>query len=168
MIVENETDKVKDIRKSIIEMLFVEGNHFCMFCEKSGNCELQALAYRFGITAPRFPYLFPKRELDASHPDIFIDRNRCILCARCVRASRDLDGKGVLRVRRPRPRTKRIAVNAEAASPTPTRPSPTRPSDVCPVGALFKKRVGYAIPVGERKYDHKPIGSEIESDNGDQ
>ncbi len=40
----------------IIEMLFVEGNHFCMFCEKSGNCELQALAYRFGITAPRFPY----------------------------------------------------------------------------------------------------------------
>jgi [NiFe] hydrogenase diaphorase moiety small subunit len=82
-------------RKVLIEMLFVEGNHYCMFCEKSGNCELQALAYRFGIAAPRFPYLFPQRDLDASHPDVFYDRNRCITCARCVRASRDLDGKHV-------------------------------------------------------------------------
>ena len=39
--------------------------------------------------------MFPQRELDASHPDIFIDRNRCILCGRCVRASQELDGKGV-------------------------------------------------------------------------
>ncbi|NLX13803.1 MAG: 2Fe-2S iron-sulfur cluster binding domain-containing protein, partial [Phycisphaerales bacterium] len=42
MIVENETDKIRHYRRNIIEMLFVEGNHFCMFCEKSGNCELQA------------------------------------------------------------------------------------------------------------------------------
>ncbi len=95
MIVENDTEKLKDFRKTLVEMLFVEGNHFCMFCEKSGNCELQALAYRLGITAPRFPFLFPKREVDASHPDILIDHNRCILCARCVRASRDVDGKQV-------------------------------------------------------------------------
>ena len=76
------------MRRDVIDMLFVEGNHFCMFCEKSGNCELQALAYRFGITAPKYPFAFPQRELDASHPEIFIDRNRCILCGRCVRASR--------------------------------------------------------------------------------
>ena len=36
-------------------MLFVEGNHYCMFCEKSGNCELQALAYRFGATQRTAP-----------------------------------------------------------------------------------------------------------------
>ncbi len=79
MVVENETETLKDARKNIVEMLFVEGNHFCMFCEKSGNCELQAMAYRFGIAAPRFPYLFPQRELDASHPEVFVDKNRCIL-----------------------------------------------------------------------------------------
>ena len=56
MVVENDTDELLEHRKALIEMLFVEGNHFCMFCEKSGNCELQALAYRFGVTAPRFPY----------------------------------------------------------------------------------------------------------------
>jgi len=81
MIVLNETDQLVQYRKNLIEMLFVEGNHFCMFCEKSGNCELQAMAYRLGITAPHYPYLFPRRDLDASHPDIFIDRNRCIFAA---------------------------------------------------------------------------------------
>jgi [NiFe] hydrogenase diaphorase moiety small subunit len=95
MIIENDTEQDVQPASNIVEMLFVEGNHFCMFCEKSGNCELQAMAYRFGITAPKYPYLFPKREVDASHPDVLIDHNRCILCARCVRASRDVDGKHV-------------------------------------------------------------------------
>jgi NADH dehydrogenase/NADH:ubiquinone oxidoreductase subunit G len=66
---------------------------FCMFCEKSGHCELQALAYRFGITAPKYPYLNPKRDIDMSHPDVFLDHNRCILCGRCVRVSQELDQK---------------------------------------------------------------------------
>jgi [NiFe] hydrogenase diaphorase moiety small subunit len=165
MIVESETPKVQDIRKGIIEMLFVEGNHFCMFCEKSGNCELQALAYRFGIAAPRYPFLFPKRELDASHPDIFIDRNRCILCARCIRASRDIDGKGVFEFIG-RGTQRRIAVNSEALLAGTDAAATDKAMDVCPVGALFRKRVGYATPVGQRKYDHKPIGSEIEAGKG--
>jgi [NiFe] hydrogenase diaphorase moiety small subunit len=55
IIVENDTEKLNTMRKRLVEMLFVEGNHFCMFCEKSGNCELQALAYRLGITAPTLP-----------------------------------------------------------------------------------------------------------------
>jgi len=165
MIVENETDQLKDIRKGIIEMLFVEGNHFCMFCEKSGNCELQALAYRFGITVPRYPYLFPKREIDASHPDIFIDRNRCILCGRCVRASRDIDGKGVFEFVGRGPH-RRIAVNAEANLADTDASAADKAIEVCPVGALLTKRVGYATPVGQRKYDHEPIGSDIEAGKG--
>jgi [NiFe] hydrogenase diaphorase moiety small subunit len=165
MIVENETDKVTEIRKGIIEMLFVEGNHYCMFCEKSGDCELQALAYRFGIAAPRYPFLFPDRKIDATHPDIFIDRNRCVLCARCIRASRDIDGKGVFEFIGRGP-DRRIAVNAEANLVDTDVSSADKAMDVCPVGALLKKRVGYATPVGQRKYDHKPIGSEIEAGKG--
>ena len=160
--VENETEEIADIRKAIIEMLFVEGNHFCMFCEKSGNCELQALAYRFGIAAPRYPYLFPAdRDLDASHPTIMIDRNRCVLCARCIRASRDLDGKNVFQFVG-RGSDKRIAVNARARLSDTDADVSDKAVEVCPVGALMKKGVGYAVPVGERKYDHEPIGSSIE------
>jgi len=165
MVVENNTPKVMQYRRDIIEMLFVEGNHFCMFCEKSGNCELQAMAYRFGIMAPKFPYLFQERELDASHPDIFIDRNRCILCARCVRASRDLDGKNVFQFVGRGPH-KKIAVNAEASLGGTNASVTDKAMELCPVGAILKKRVGYKVPIGRRDYDHKPIGSDIEAGQG--
>lgn len=161
MVVENNTAQLLAIRRDIVDMLFVEGNHFCMFCEKSGNCELQAMAYRLGIAAPRFPYLFPRRDIDATHPDIFIDRNRCILCGRCVRASRDIDGKNVFEFVG-RGFHKRIAVNAEANLADTDASASDKAVEVCPTGALLKKRVGYAVPVGQRKYDHEPIGSEIE------
>ncbi len=160
MAVESETDEVKEIRRDIIDMLFVEGNHFCMFCEKSGNCELQAQAYRLGIAAPKYPYQFPQRDVDASHPDIFIDRNRCILCGRCVRASRDIDGKGVFEFVGRGP-DKRVAVNAEAKLGDTNLEVTDEAVDVCPVGAILKKRVGFAVPVGQRTYDRRPIGSDI-------
>ena len=162
MIVENDSEQVQRIRHNIIDMLFVEGNHFCMFCEKSGNCELQAMAYRFGIAAPKFPYLFPERDVDASHPDIFIDRNRCILCGRCVRTSRDVDGKEVFGFVGRGP-AKRLAVDAEANLADTSAEVTDNAMSACPVGALMPKRVGYAVPVGKRLYDIKPIGSDVEA-----
>ncbi len=162
MVVENDTEAITAIRRDIVDMLFVEGNHFCMFCEKSGNCELQALAYRFGITAPKYPYQFPERSVDASHPDVFIDRNRCVLCGRCVRASQDLDGKCVFEFVG-RGIDKSVAVNAEARLADTDMKATDKALDVCPVGALLKKRVGFAVPIGQRDYDHKPIGSDIEA-----
>lgn len=160
-IVENNTDKLNAYRRSLIEMMFVEGNHYCMFCEKSGNCELQALAYRFGITAPKYPYLFPKCEVDASHPDIFIDRNRCTLCGRCVRASQEEDGKRVFGFIGRGPH-KKVAVDAEAGLAGTKADAADNAVAACPTGALMRKRVGFAVPVGQRKYDHVPIGSCIE------
>ena len=161
MVIESSTEQVREIRKDLIDMLFVEGNHFCMFCEKSGNCELQAMAYRFGISAPRYPFLFPSRAVDASHPDIMIDHNRCIRCARCVRASRDLDGKEVFGFVNRGPH-KELAVNAAARLVDTTVDVTDQAMNVCPVGALLKKRTAYVVPIGRRKYDHTPIGSEIE------
>jgi len=160
MMIENDTDCVQNYRKDLIDMLFVEGNHFCMFCEKSGNCELQALAYRFRIPAPKYLFQFPLREIDASHPDLFIDRNRCILCGRCVRASKELDGKNVFQFVG-RGVDKRIAVNADQLSETDAAVT-DQAMDACPVGAILKKHVGYTVPVGKRTYDHKPIGADIE------
>lgn len=162
MDVDNSTDDLKEYRKNIIEMLFVEGNHFCMFCEKSGNCELQALAYKFGITAPEFPYLFPERNVDASHTGILIDHNRCILCARCVRASRDIDGKHVFQFTG-RGTKKKISVNSDTNLADTTADVTDQVLNVCPVGALLKKHSGYTVPVGKRLYDTVPIGTDIEN-----
>lgn len=161
MVIENDTAELRALRRDLVDMLFVEGNHFCMICEKSGNCELQALAYRFGIAAPRFPFTFPQRELDASHPGILIDRNRCVLCARCVRASRELDGKAVFGFTGRGP-GKRIAVSSAAGLAGTAAAATDQAVAACPTGSLVVKRVGYAVPVGRRRYDHAPIGSEIE------
>lgn len=165
MVVENETEDLQDQRRSLLEMLFKEGNHFCPFCEKSGNCEMQALAYRLGMTDPIHTFQWPQREVDASHPDIWIDRNRCILCGRCVTASRDLDGKGVFGFVGRGPH-KRVAVNAEARLRDTNADVTDKACEVCPMGALLPKRVGYATPMGQRAYDTQPIGADVEARRG--
>ena len=161
-LVENETAELLEFRRALVEMLFVEGNHFCPFCERSGTCELQALAYRFGIMAPRYPYQFPRREMDASHPDLMLDRNRCILCGRCVNASRDVDGKTVFDFVG-RGVHKRLAVDAEAGLGGTNADVRDRAAEVCPVGCILKKRTAYTVPVGQRPYDRQPIGTDIEA-----
>jgi [NiFe] hydrogenase diaphorase moiety small subunit len=162
MVVENDTDELKDLRSSLVEMLFVEGNHFCMFCEKSGNCELQALGYRLGMLAPRHDYLFPQRKVDASHPDVLLDYNRCVLCARCIRASQELDGKHVFDFVH-RGHHKHIGLNAATGAVGTDLAATDKAAEACPVGCIIKKRVGYVVPIGQRLYDTKPIGSAIES-----
>jgi [NiFe] hydrogenase diaphorase moiety small subunit len=161
MVIENNTAELNDLRKSIIEMLFVEGNHICPGCEKSGNCELQALAYRFGMMSPRYPYLFPAKKLDGTHPNVYIDRNRCILCGRCVRSSREVDHKNVFGFEG-RGIGTRLAVDARHSLSETDLAAADKAASYCPTGSLVVKRVGWKIPVGRRKYDHEPIGSDIE------
>ncbi|NQU44005.1 (2Fe-2S)-binding protein [bacterium] len=161
MVVENETPELKEIRVSIVEMLFVEGNHFCMFCEASGKCELQALGYRLGMLAPKYPYQFPKREVDATHPDVMVDHNRCILCARCIRASDELDGKNVFGFIN-RGSEKKVGVSSGDGLCETRISAEDKAAEACPVGAILKKRTGYLVPIGERLYDWEPIGSDIE------
>jgi [NiFe] hydrogenase diaphorase moiety small subunit len=158
MVVENDTAEIREFRRALIDMLFVEGNHYCRFCEKSGLCELQALAYRFGITAPQFPLLNPDRPIDLSHPDIYLDHNRCIQCGRCVRVSQELDHKNVFQFVG-RGHRKRLQVNGEALAATSLALT-DQVTAACPVGALMRKRVGYVVPVGRRKFDRQPIGIE--------
>ncbi|HOB98287.1 MAG TPA: 2Fe-2S iron-sulfur cluster-binding protein [Verrucomicrobiota bacterium] len=157
MVVENDTAEIREFRTAILDMLFVEGNHYCMFCEKSGLCELQALAYRFGITVPQYPYLNPDRPVDLSHPDVYLDHNRCILCGRCVRVSQELDHKNVFQFV-DRGYRKRLQVNGEALAATGLAVTDEVTAS-CPTGALMRKRVGYAVPIGQRPFDAQPIGS---------
>ncbi|SRR6056297_2309794 len=160
MLIENDVPELNDFRKAIVEMLFVEGNHMCPVCEKSGNCELQALAYKYTMLAPRFPYLWPQRTVDASFPKILIDRNRCIQCLRCVRGVTTADGKHIFGLVN-RGGKAIISVDPELAQEM-TEEMAEKAMELCPVGAILKKEVGYAVPIGMRKYDGKPIGSEYE------
>ena len=74
----NSSKELADDRQKITQMLFVEGNHFCPSCEKTGNCQLQGVAYHLNMLDNHYPHFFADREVDASHPDLLIDHNRCI------------------------------------------------------------------------------------------
>jgi [NiFe] hydrogenase diaphorase moiety small subunit len=164
MAVENTAADLEDMRKSLIEMLFVEGNHLCPSCEKSGNCELQALAYRYQMLVPRFPYLWPVRAVDATAPLLMLDRNRCVQCLRCVRGIRAKDGRKVFASIERGPRVT-IEVDKKLASRL-SEEEARRAMDICPVGAILRKETGFAVPIGKRKYDREPIGSDIEKGTG--
>ncbi len=160
MEIENNTPELNDLRKSVVEMLFVEGNHLCPSCEKSGDCELQALAYRFNMAVPRFPFFFPTRDIDSAQPKILKDHNRCILCKRCIRAIKDQNGKGIFAFLKRGFETK-IYVDPELAENL-TDELADQAVEICPVGAIMKRGRGFETPIGQRKYDKHPIGSEIE------
>jgi [NiFe] hydrogenase diaphorase moiety small subunit len=162
MEVENNTPDLNDKRRTLLQMLFVEGNHFCPSCEKSGNCMLQGLAYELEMLTPHFEHFYPHRHVDASHPDVLLDFNRCILCELCVRASRDVDGKSVFALAG-RGIGKHLIVNARSGRLADTDFSLLdRAAHVCPVGVILEKRKGFAVPIGRRQYDEKPIGQQME------
>ncbi|MCP4130537.1 MAG: 2Fe-2S iron-sulfur cluster binding domain-containing protein [bacterium] len=163
MKVENDTPELNNIRKAIVEMLFVEGNHQCAICEKTGNCDLQALAYRYRMLVSRFPYQFPVREIESLGHKILIDTNRCIQCMRCVRGIVTPEGKHIFKMKRDH-KELQLSLDPETA-PTISDKQAIEAMHICPVGAILGKGSGYATPIGKRKYDSQPIGSEINKEN---
>jgi len=160
MEIETQSPEIEDFRKAVVELLMIEGNHFCPACEKGGNCELQALGYRFEIMAPRFPYQFNKRDIDASNPKLIKDHNRCILCKRCIRTIVDDTGHHIFAFRY-RGHNPQITIDPEYGK-NMTDELARKAAENCPVGALLYREKGFEIPVGKRKYDKEPIGSDIE------
>ena len=159
--VDVDTPELNAMRRSLVQMLFIEGIHVCPTCEKSGQCELQALGYEYEMMSPHFVEFFPAREIDASHADVIIDRNRCILCERCVRASRDLDGKTVFAIAG-RGASATLIVNSASGLLADTDFAATdRAAHICPVGAILSKQGGFVTPIGERVYDRQPISAEV-------
>ena len=87
MVVQTESPRVVAARKTVIELLLASGNHNCLVCEANGECELQALAYRYQVATPDFanppdtPYYY-----EDDNRMIVRDFSKCVMCGRCVRA----------------------------------------------------------------------------------
>ncbi len=157
MEVENRTPELDELRRTMLQMLFVEGNHFCPSCEKSGHCVLQALAYELEMHSPHFDLFYPIRPVDASHPQVLLDFNRCVLCSLCVRASAS-EGKHVFAMGGRGMRGRKVIIDSATGRLADSAFTPAdRAASVCPVGTILPKRVGFAVPIGARPYDEKPI-----------
>jgi [NiFe] hydrogenase diaphorase moiety small subunit len=162
MVVENDTPELGDDRRTIIEMMFVEGDHPCPYCVASGDCELQAMGYRLRMRTPTQPFAWPKPRIDASHPDVLLDRDRCILCSRCIRASRLEDGKSVFGFEG-RGIAMRLAVDGDGRLGDSQLAAIDRAARVCPVGCIVIKRDSYKVANGKRRFDGVVIGADIEA-----
>jgi len=172
--VDNSSEAIVEERRNLLQMLFVEGNHVCPGCEKSGACQLQAVAYYTGMLSPHYTHFFPRRSVDASHQDTAIDFNRCILCELCVRASRDIDHKNVFSISG-RGIGSHLVINSHSGKLGDSAFAATdKAAHVCPVGAILPKHCGYEQPIGERLYDRLPIsivgdvGTHESGDLGDE
>ncbi len=160
MQVNNITTEMQQTRRQLLEMLFIEGNHVCPSCEKSGACSLQAVAEFCGMLTAEFTFQYPHRSLDASHPDFILDLNRCINCELCVRASRDVDHKSVFAIAG-RGQQARLIVNADDGRLASTDfDKQDRAAQVCPVGVILPKQQGFKVPIGQRSFDKTPINQQ--------
>ena len=96
LVVHTKTEKLEKYRRLILELMFTEKNHYCMYCEASGDCELQAMGYRYQMDNVRYPYTTPATKVDSLSEYMVIDHGRCILCGRCVRVCGEIEANHTL------------------------------------------------------------------------
>jgi NADH-quinone oxidoreductase subunit G len=91
MVVNTSTDRVREAQQAVVEFLLVNHPLDCPVCDKGGECPLQDITFGWGLGTSRF--IEPKRHFKkplALSPLVAIDRERCILCYRCVRFSQEI------------------------------------------------------------------------------
>ncbi|NOX44184.1 MAG: bidirectional hydrogenase complex protein HoxU [Caldiserica bacterium] len=141
------SERLTRLRRTIVEMLFLERNHICAFCVSNGHCELQDLAVELGMDHVTFPYRYPGLAMDLSHDDFGLDHNRCVVCGRCVRACSEVEGaftwgftgRGI-----------DTAVATDLGIPwglSETCTSCGKCVQACPTGALFERGMATAAQV---------------------
>jgi bidirectional [NiFe] hydrogenase diaphorase subunit len=151
MVIHTHSTKIDKYRRMIIALLASEGNHVCAVCVANNHCELQDLAYKVGLVRVRYPYLFPKKTLDASHKEYVMDHNRCVLCTRCVRVCDEVEGAHVWDVAGRGINCEIVTGLHDPWGSNDTCTSCGKCVMVCPTGALFDK--GVTVSEMEKKKD---------------
>ena len=142
LVVRTTSEQLEKHRRIILELIFSERNHFCMFCAQSGDCELQDLAYRYQMDHVRFPYAFPTFPVDTLNDYLVLDHNRCILCGRCVRICDEVVGSHTLDFSK-RGWMTMIAADLDQPLGESSCTSCGACVQACPTGAIFSKVSAY-------------------------
>jgi len=139
MEVNTESPRLAGYRKTIVEMLFTEGNHVCSVCVSNNNCELQNMSHELKIDHISLPYRYPVKAVDASHERFVFDSNRCILCTRCVRVCDEVEGAHTWDIAGRGIKSQLISDLHQPWGDSPSCTSCGKCVEVCPTGALYDK-----------------------------
>jgi bidirectional [NiFe] hydrogenase diaphorase subunit len=137
MEIVTQSDKLKEYRKMAVQFILAERTHICSVCVANNACELQKLANELGVDHVMFEREWTSHPVDSTHDFLVIDRNRCILCTRCVRVCDEIEGVHTLDLKM-RGKDEQVIIDlddswGESASCTSCR----KCAKVCPVGAIY-------------------------------
>jgi NADH-quinone oxidoreductase chain G len=135
MVVRTESEEIANVRRGILEFLLINHPLDCPYCDKAGECDLQDLTNKYGATAGRFTE--EKRKVPESHKDQILTRHmgRCVVCTRCVRMCRDVQGASAITMVGRGGRTKMEPFSSESFNCEYCGNCLT----VCPVGAILSR-----------------------------
>lgn len=92
MVIRTHSERALQARKTIIELLQTNHPDDCLYCVRSGSCDLQSLSQDYGVRERRFANNAPEQHLDVSSPSLERDPAKCILCGKCVRTCEEIMG----------------------------------------------------------------------------
>jgi predicted molibdopterin-dependent oxidoreductase YjgC len=139
MVVNTESQEARQTRQFVLEMLLTDHPNDCMTCEANGDCELQNLVYDYGVKWPEHHGARHTYPVDPDpNPFVFIDRNKCVLCSRCIRACSEIQNRDVWNFAHRGFRSKLVA-GADQPMLEARCESCGQCVAYCPVGALVDK-----------------------------
>ncbi|MGB6523829.1 MAG: cyclic nucleotide-binding domain-containing protein, partial [Candidatus Acidiferrales bacterium] len=149
MVVSTDSEKVRNARRTLVELLMSDHPSPCARQQQSGDCELEVLARAEGIEKPRFARRATSRGKDDSSVAIAVDHDACILCDRCIRGCDDIRHNDVLG-RMGKGYRSGIAFDQNLPMGNSSCVSCGECMISCPTGALTNKfHVGTALRTGE-------------------
>ncbi len=154
MVVHTHSPKVLASRKFVLELIVSDHPLDCMTCEATGDCRLQDLAYEYDVDGTAFEG-GRKHEyaIDDPNPFIQVDRNKCILCRRCVRACNYINGVEAISIVY-RGFDAKIAFGMDSTMEDSPCEFCGSCVEVCPVGALWPKMsIGKGRPYQTRQVE---------------
>lgn len=154
LVIHTNSPKVREARKFVLELIISDHPLDCMTCEATGDCRLQDLAYEYQVKGDEFPngvqHDYP---IDDPNPFIQVDRNKCILCRRCVRACTYINGVEAIGIVY-RGFKARIAFGMDSTMEDSPCEFCGSCVEVCPVAALWPKMsLGKGRPYQTRRVE---------------
>ncbi|MGA2179727.1 MAG: molybdopterin-dependent oxidoreductase [Verrucomicrobiota bacterium] len=144
MEIYSNTPGVKQMREGVLEFLLINHPLDCPICDQAGECKLQEYSVDYGQSASRFvePKVHKPKAVDLG-PRIMLDDERCILCTRCIRFTKDIVGDDALGI------VNRGSYNTLTAYPGKAFDNnyTLNTVDICPVGALTSKDFRFQMRV---------------------